>query len=110
MNRRDLVFSRRAQILTHAIQAQWLKRVLRGDIVLPSSGMMNKVIEREEAWKRSWMPPTSARSSIWQLHMMKYHDILCEDMKVNKFRKGLNFIGELFFPYRAKDYRELCET
>ena len=95
-------------ILTHSMQAQWLKRVLRGDIVLPSPGMMRKEMETEQAWKRTWMPPTSARSSIWQLHMMKYHDTLCEDMGERKFRKGLNFLGELFAPYSARNYRKIC--
>ena len=35
-------------------------------------------MEREQAWKRTWMPATSARASIHQLHMMKYHDQLVE--------------------------------
>jgi len=42
----------------------------------------DKTIEKERAWKRSWMPAMSSRANIWQLHMMKYHDNLIGDMKL----------------------------
>merc|ERR1712066_199329 len=62
-------------ILTHGLQALWLQRLLTGQFSSPSRGRMMLEVEREQAWKRSWMPPSSARASIWQLHMTKYHDI-----------------------------------
>ena len=93
-------------ILTHSLQAQWLKRVLSGELKLPTAGLMDKAIEKEQAWKRTWMPGTSARASIWQLHMMKYHDMLCKDMQVPHKRKG-NPLSELFMPYQANDYAEI---
>jgi dimethylaniline monooxygenase (N-oxide forming) len=93
-------------ILTHSLQAQWLKRVISGELKLPSAGMMQKSIETEQAWKRTWMPGTSARASIWQLHMMKYHDTLCKDMGVAHKRKG-NPLSELFMPYTAADYKSI---
>lgn len=94
-------------ILTHGLQAEWLAKVLDGKIVLPTTGRMLKQIEKEQAWKRTWMPGTSARASIFQLHMMKYHDQLVADMKENPKRKGFNVLAEAFSPYDAKDYAAL---
>jgi len=50
------------------------------------------------------MPGTSARASILQLHMMKYHDKLMKDMGENHRRKGRNVLAEIFAPYNARDY------
>merc|ERR1712066_891895 len=94
-------------ILTHGLQAVWLRHVLTGEMRLPQASVMHQVVEQEQAWKRSWMPASSARASIWQLHMMKYHDNLCQDMQVPCRRKGWNIIAEIFVPYSAKDYQEL---
>merc|ERR1712146_525246 len=65
--------------------------------------------EREQAWKRTWMPPTSARAAIFQLHMPKYHDQLCKDMRVPHQRKG-NPLAEVLMPYNARDYAELFDV
>merc|ERR1739838_758104 len=94
-------------ILTHGLQAVWLRQVLTGEMRLPQASVMHQVVEKEQAWKRSWMPASSARASIWQLHMMKYHDNVCSDMQVPCKRKGWNIIAEIFVPYSAKDYQEL---
>lgn len=95
-------------ILTHGLQAKWLQQVLSGKVELPNqSGKMMQVIEKEQAWKRTWMPGTSARASIFQLHMMKYHDQLVKDMGEPHRRKGANFLAEIFAPYRAADYKSL---
>jgi cation diffusion facilitator CzcD-associated flavoprotein CzcO len=94
-------------ILTHGLQAVWLRQVLTGEMRLPAAGFMQQIMEKEQAWKRSWMPASSARASIWQLHMMKYHDNLCQDMQIPCRRKGWNIIAEIFAPYWAGDYREL---
>merc|ERR1712039_782114 len=53
-------------ILTHGIQALWLQRYLKGHVKLPPRGKMERCIEQERSWKRSWMPASSARASIWQ--------------------------------------------
>jgi len=92
-------------ILTHGLQAEWLARVLDGKIELPSAARMEQTLETEQAWKRSWMPATSARASIYQLHMLKYHDMLLVDMGENPMRKGMNFLAEALSPYCAADYR-----
>jgi len=94
-------------ILTHGLQALWLQRLLSGKMRLPRRSIMHQAVEKEQAWKRSWMPASSARSSIWQLHMMKYHDNLCRDMQVSHRRKGFNFLAEIFVPYSAADYADL---
>jgi len=92
-------------ILTHALQAEWLARVLDGSNELPTGRKMKVRVEKWQAWKRSWMPPTSARAAIWQLHMLKYHDRLVMDMGENHLRKGVNKLAEVFAPYSAADYR-----
>eukprot|EP00929_Paragymnodinium_shiwhaense_P108081 TRINITY_DN74400_c0_g1_i1.p1 TRINITY_DN74400_c0_g1~~TRINITY_DN74400_c0_g1_i1.p1 ORF type:complete len:607 (-),score=121.30 TRINITY_DN74400_c0_g1_i1:237-2057(-) len=94
-------------ILTHGMQALWLEKMLSGELELPPPGRMERYIEKERSWKRSWMPASSARGSIWQLHMMRYHDNLCADMGVARMRKMPNCLGELFMPYAAADYRGL---
>mmetsp|Transcript_36561 Transcript_36561/g.110482 ORF Transcript_36561/g.110482 Transcript_36561/m.110482 type:complete len:201 (-) Transcript_36561:87-689(-) len=94
-------------ILTHALQAEWLARVLDGHVQLPNPMQMRADIEKEQAWKRSWMPATSARAAIWQLHMIPYHDRLVEDMGEQRLRKGMNKFAEAFAPYTAADYRSL---
>merc|ERR1712136_381330 len=63
-------------------------------------------VERDQAWKRSWMPATSDRAAILQLHMTKYHDQLCKDVGVPHRRKG-NPLAEMFMPLTARDYAGL---
>jgi cation diffusion facilitator CzcD-associated flavoprotein CzcO len=94
-------------ILTHGLQAVWLRQMLTGEMRLPTASAMHQVVEKEQAWKRSWMPASSVRASIWQLHMMTYHDNLCKDMQVSCKRKGWNFIAEIFVPYSAEDYKDI---
>jgi len=94
-------------ILTQGIQALWLSKLMTGKVTLPSIRQMDKTIEKERAWKRSWMPAMSSRANIWQLHMMKYHDNLIGDMNEAKFRKMPNCFGEILMPYSAADYRSL---
>jgi hypothetical protein len=94
-------------ILTHGLQSVWLRQMLTGEMHLPPVSVMHQIVEKEQAWKRSWMPASSARASIWQLHMMKYHDNLCSDMQVPCRRKGWNIIAEILVPYSAADYYAL---
>merc|ERR1711870_45655 len=94
-------------ILTQGLQALWLKQVLIGQVALPSLEVMEQTIEKEQAWKRSWMPKKGDRAAILQLHKMAYHDQLCRDMGVNPRRKGWNLLAEVFAPYSAADYTDL---
>jgi len=61
-------------ILTQALQCLWLKKTLSKEIDMPTTADMQKAMDTEIAWKRSWMPRTKARAAIFQLHKMKYHD------------------------------------
>ena len=93
-------------ILTHGLQAAWLSAVLCGDVKLPKAGEMQRSVDQEMHWKRTWMPSTSARASIQQLHMPKYHDKLVEDMGYGACRKS-NPVFEALAPYTARDYRAI---
>merc|ERR1719316_1722974 len=84
-------------VLTHGLQAAWLSKLLTGAMVLPSPREMQKAVEAEMHWKRTWMPSTSARAAIQQLHMPKYHDKLVEDMGFGACRKS-NPLFEVFVP------------
>ena len=81
--------------------------LLSGQFMLPPRGRMERAVELERAWKRTWMPPTSARASLFQLHMPKYHDQLIKDLGEPHLRKGLNKVAEVFQPYSAADYKDL---
>merc|ERR1711988_243691 len=94
-------------ILTQGLQALWLSHVLCGQILLPSVQTMAREVSAAKAWKESWMPKKADRAAILQLHKMKYHDQLCNDMGVNHLRKGWNFLAEIFAPYSANDYSAL---
>jgi len=93
-------------ILTHGLQAAWLASVLSGTVALPPPRQMRQSVEAEMHWKRTWMPATSARAAIQQLHMPKYHDRLVADMGHSTFRKS-NPLLELLSPYNARDYRPI---
>ena len=66
-------------ILTHHVQSRWLAHALRTD-ALPSPETMEAHVEKERRWKRSWMADTPSRAALLQLHMTRYHDLLCADM------------------------------
>jgi len=93
-------------VLTHGLQAAWLSKLFTGAMTLPPPREMQKAVEAEMNWKRTWMPSTSARAAIQQLHMPKYHDRLLADMGEAACRKS-NPLFELLVPYRARDYRAL---
>merc|ERR1711977_743408 len=50
-------------ILTQGLQALWLRRVLTGEVVLPSMSAMMQAINADQMWKRSWMPAKGDRAS-----------------------------------------------
>merc|ERR1711972_574251 len=84
-----------------------LKCVLTGQVLLPAVAAMTEATWEDKAWKHSWMPKKGDRAAILQLHKMKYHDQLCQDMGVNHRRKGWNLLAEVFAPYSAADYAGL---
>jgi dimethylaniline monooxygenase (N-oxide forming) len=94
-------------ILTQGLQSLWLRRVLSGRVNLPSTDTMEATVAQDKAWKHSWMPKKGDRAAILQLHKMKYHDQLCQDMGANHKRKGWNLLAEVFAPYSAADYAGL---
>lgn len=55
-------------VLTHGLQAAWLSKLLTGAMALPPAREMQKAVEAEMHWKRTWMPSTSARAAIQQVH------------------------------------------
>merc|ERR1719420_590621 len=93
-------------ILTHGLQAAWLARVLTGAIALPPPRQQQTDVEAEMNWKRTWVPSTSARAAIQQLHMPKYHDRLVADMGLPTYRKS-NLLSEMLMPYNAHDYSDI---
>lgn len=95
-------------ILTHYLQAVWLKRVLdpADQMTLPAVSDMEAQVEKEKSWKKSWMPSSPSRAALLQLHMMTYHDKLMRDMGESNRRKG-NPVAEVFAPYNAGDYSDL---
>ena len=93
-------------MLTHALQAAWLSKLLTGAMALPPPRQMQAAVLAEMHWKRTWMPSTSARAAIQQLHMPKYHDRLMADMGEATCRKS-NPLSELLVPYNARDYSAL---
>merc|ERR1719230_604332 len=95
-------------VLTHGLQAAWLSKLLTGAMALPPPREMQKAVEAEMNWKRTWMPSTSARAAIQQLHMPKYHDRLVADMGEAACRKS-NPLFEALVPYNARDYRALFD-
>merc|ERR1719238_2425626 len=90
-------------VLTHGLQAAWLSKLLTGAMALPKPREMQKAVETEMNWKRTWVPSTSARAAIQQLHMPKYHDRLVTDMGEAACRKS-NPLFEVLCPYNARDY------
>jgi dimethylaniline monooxygenase (N-oxide forming) len=112
-----------ANILTHALQAEWLASLLSGDIskgpLLPSPDEQQAEVDDTKAWKKSFMPKTKSRGALLQLHMLKYHDDLLTDIKVSPYRKlagcggafnPLNWVAELIAPYEPGDYSKLFKN
>lgn len=91
-----------SNILTHALHAEYITRVLSGDLKLPSPKLMAAEIAEMKAWKRSWMPETSSRAALVMLHQTHYHDVLLKDMGLAPGRK--NCLAELVMPYQPGDY------
>ena len=90
-------------ILTAHVQARWLAHYLgSASKQCLSSAKMEDYVNRDQEWKRSWMQKSSSRASLIQLHMIKYHDILLDDL-------GLASTGHThwwqrwFLPQTARD-------
>mmetsp|Transcript_75894 Transcript_75894/g.175990 ORF Transcript_75894/g.175990 Transcript_75894/m.175990 type:complete len:521 (+) Transcript_75894:57-1619(+) len=91
-----------SNIMTHALQAEYICRLLRGRLALPSLLDMALEMDRMKNWKRSWMPETSSRASLVLLFQTHYHDRLLMDMGERACRKCGP--AELFAPYGPHDY------
>jgi len=99
-----------SNISSYGLQSAWLGKIWGGDIELPNMQEMEDEIQAMKTWKRSWMPATSARSSLILLHQTHFHDILLKDMKVNHLRKMPNLLAEAFMPYQPEDYNGIVGT
>ena len=93
-----------SNIGTHAIQAEWLARLLTGRLALPPRAAIDADVAAHKAWARSWMPDTAARGALVLLHQTHYHDKLLQDMGIPHRRKGANVLAEVFAPYTPADY------
>jgi cation diffusion facilitator CzcD-associated flavoprotein CzcO len=109
----NLVFVGRASsfssILTYCLQARWLAELLAGRVRLPERAAILEEIERMKAWKRAWMPKSTARGARVLLHMMHYHDELLVDFGADPLRKRgvLAPLKEVLHPYQPSDYRDI---
>ena len=74
-------------ILTYCLQARWLAELIADRHALPSRIDILEEIARLKAWKRGWMPYSSARGARILLHMLNYHDELLRDFGANPLRK-----------------------
>ena len=83
------------------MQAQWLAYHLSNN--LPHTDIMEDYVSREKKWKHTWMPYTSSRASLIQLHMTKYHDVLMQDCKKPLVK---NKWWQWFLPITARDFSE----
>jgi dimethylaniline monooxygenase (N-oxide forming) len=95
-------------IMTYAIHAEYICRMLKNELTLPSVEDMEAEVERMKAWKRSWMPETGSRASLVLLYQTHYHDRLLMDMGETPGRK----CGpcELLCPYGPHDYDGIIKS
>lgn len=92
-----------SNIMTHGLHAEYLCRVMKNLLPLPTEEVMKEEVETMKAWKRHWMPQTGSRASLVLLHQTHYHDQLLRDMGESPGRKCW-FLSELFCPYEPMDY------
>jgi len=52
-------------ILTQSLQCLWLKKLFTKEVAMPTQAEMQKRMDEEIAWKRSWMPRTGSRAAIF---------------------------------------------
>jgi dimethylaniline monooxygenase (N-oxide forming) len=90
-----------SNVSTYGLQAEWLARKLKGDLLGGSTPCQEETRKRRE-WARSWMPETSKRGMLVLLHQTHYHDQLLRDMGEKPHRKG--GIAEFVMPYESADY------
>ncbi|KAG2486825.1 hypothetical protein HYH03_014508 [Edaphochlamys debaryana] len=99
-------------ILTSALQAEWLAAALAGAVHLPVPEAMAADVASQKAWRRRTMPPHKLRGSSVMLYMQCYHDQLLRDMGLHTHRKHASFarpLAECLQPYTAADYGDLYE-
>jgi dimethylaniline monooxygenase (N-oxide forming) len=88
---------------THHLQAEWLARMLKGEVKTPAREEMRAQVGTMKQWKRSWMPDTPSRAGLVLLHQIHYHDSLLQDMGMDRKRKG--WLSEVLMPYEAQDWK-----
>jgi len=98
-----------SNIMTHGLLAEYICRVLKGLVQLPTEEQMRDECEVVKKWKRHWMPETSSRANLVLLHQIHYHDQLLRDLGESPGRKCC-FLSELFCPYGPSDYNGIIGT
>ncbi|GIL74872.1 hypothetical protein Vretimale_2450 [Volvox reticuliferus] len=97
-------------ILTAALQAEWLAAVLAGEVTLPRVEAMAADVAAQQEWRRRTMPPHKLRGGSVMLYMQCYHDQLVRDMGLHTRRKHCSWrrpFAECFEPYTAADYVDI---
>eukprot|EP00808_Paulinella_micropora_P029348 g15246.t1 len=97
-----------SNILAYSIQARWLAELLAGTFQLPSEQQMRQDVEKQKAWKRSFMPFSGERAIHIQTHQVHYYDQLIKDFRGRKQRKS-NPLAEFFLPYHPRDYAGIVD-
>ncbi|KXZ45523.1 hypothetical protein GPECTOR_53g109 [Gonium pectorale] len=100
-------------ILTAALQAEWLAAALGGVLALPPRAAMAADVAAQQSWRRATMPPHKLRGSAVMLYMQCYHDQLLRDMGAPTHRKRPTWrhpLAECLQPYTAQDYADLFDT
>ncbi|KAG8465828.1 hypothetical protein KFE25_005398 [Diacronema lutheri] len=90
-------------IMTHAIHAEYIARVVARELALPTREQMQREVDTVREWKRSWMPKTASRAALVMLHQTHYHDQLLIDLGMPWSRKG-NPLAVAFMPCQPSDY------
>jgi dimethylaniline monooxygenase (N-oxide forming) len=90
-------------VLTFHLQSRWLAQHLSptSPSTLPTNASMLAYVECEQRWKRRWMHPSPSRAALLQLHMLKYHDILMDDMGLPRVKHRW---WQWVLPHHGRDF------
>lgn len=67
-------------ILTSALQAEWIVGVIQRRVTLPTQAAMCADVDLQRRWKRAVVPPTKFRSAVYHPYMHSYHEQLLRDL------------------------------
>lgn len=76
------------QVLTCALQAEWLVGMLTGEMTCPTPEEMQDDIKKQQMWRRRVMPGQRHRGSAYMLYMDDYHKQLINDLGRGAHVKG----------------------